>query len=182
MSCDVDHRPGSDPELLWLWRRPVAIASIGPLAWEPPYAAGAAHEIAKTHTHKKRKANRNKTLLTYQIGMSFFFFSFFPLTAAPVAYGRSWGQVSNLSLSCNLSHSCSNTRSLAHHAGPGIKPVTPEMSQLINPLHHSRNSWQVLKRQLIPMQTRVERDTCSNNPWDYGCPHLLGGNLAAAAF
>ena len=25
--------------LLWLWRRPTALALIGPLAWEPPYAA-----------------------------------------------------------------------------------------------------------------------------------------------
>ena len=31
-------RLGSDPELLWLWRRPEATAPIGPLAWEPPYA------------------------------------------------------------------------------------------------------------------------------------------------
>jgi len=31
-----------DPALLWLWRRPVATAPIQPLAWEPPYAAGAA--------------------------------------------------------------------------------------------------------------------------------------------
>ena len=39
-------RHGSDPELLWLWRRPVATAPIRPLAWEPPYATGAAQEIA----------------------------------------------------------------------------------------------------------------------------------------
>ena len=39
---------GSDPALLWLWRRPVAIAPIRrPLAWEPPYAMGAAVEKAK---------------------------------------------------------------------------------------------------------------------------------------
>ena len=31
-----------DPALLWLWCRPVATAPIRPLAWEPPYAAGAA--------------------------------------------------------------------------------------------------------------------------------------------
>ena len=31
-----------DPVLLWLWRRPVAIALIGPLAWESPYAVGVA--------------------------------------------------------------------------------------------------------------------------------------------
>ena len=27
--------------LLWLWHRPAAVALIRPLAWEPPYAAGA---------------------------------------------------------------------------------------------------------------------------------------------
>ena len=47
MSCGVDRKCGSDPALLWLWRRLAAIAPIRPLAWEPPYAAGAAQEIAK---------------------------------------------------------------------------------------------------------------------------------------
>ena len=42
-----------DPELLWLWRRPVAIAPIRPLAWEPPYAAGAAQEKAKRQKKNK---------------------------------------------------------------------------------------------------------------------------------
>ena len=50
MSCGVGCRRGSDPALLWLWRRPVATAPIQPLAWEPPYAAGAAQEIATTTT------------------------------------------------------------------------------------------------------------------------------------
>ena len=36
----VGHRRGSD--LAWLRRRPMATALIQPLAWEPPYAAGAA--------------------------------------------------------------------------------------------------------------------------------------------
>ena len=31
---------GLDPPLLWLWCRQAASAPIGPLAWEPPYAAG----------------------------------------------------------------------------------------------------------------------------------------------
>ena len=39
MSCGVDHRPGSDLALVWLWCRPAAVAPIQPLAWEPPYAA-----------------------------------------------------------------------------------------------------------------------------------------------
>ena len=42
MSRGVGGRYGSDLVLLWLWRRPAAAAPIRPLAWEPPYAAGAA--------------------------------------------------------------------------------------------------------------------------------------------
>jgi len=52
VSCDVGRRGGSDPELLWLWSRRVAIALIRPLAWEPPYAMGAALE--KTKRQKKK--------------------------------------------------------------------------------------------------------------------------------
>ena len=37
----VGRRPGSDPELLWLWRKPAAIALTRPLAWELPHATGA---------------------------------------------------------------------------------------------------------------------------------------------
>ena len=61
MSCGVGCRHGSDPALLWLWHRPVATALIGPLAWEPPYAAGAAQEIATTTTKTKRPKKKNKT-------------------------------------------------------------------------------------------------------------------------
>ena len=42
MSQGVGHRCGSDPMLLWLWCGPAAIALIGPLAWELPYAMGVA--------------------------------------------------------------------------------------------------------------------------------------------
>jgi len=49
-------RCGSDPELLWLWQRPAATAPIGPLAWEPPYAAGVALEKAKTHNNNNNNA------------------------------------------------------------------------------------------------------------------------------
>ena len=52
MSCGVGGRQGSDPALLWLWHKPEATAPIGPLAWEPPYAAGAALKKKKT---KKKK-------------------------------------------------------------------------------------------------------------------------------
>ena len=44
MSCDVGHRRGSDPLLLWLWHRPVAKVPIPirPLVRELPYAMAAA--------------------------------------------------------------------------------------------------------------------------------------------
>ena len=42
MSCGVGHRCRLDPVLLWLWCRPAAVVPIQPLAWEPPYAVGAA--------------------------------------------------------------------------------------------------------------------------------------------
>ena len=41
MSCGTGRKRGLDLALLWLWWRPAATAPIGPLAWEPPYAAGA---------------------------------------------------------------------------------------------------------------------------------------------
>ena len=64
MSCGAGHRHGLDLALLWLWHRPVAAAPIGPLAWEPPYAAGVA--LGKT---KKRKET--------QISFCFVLFQFF---------------------------------------------------------------------------------------------------------
>ena len=54
MSCDVGHRHGLDPALLWLWHRPAAAAPIGPLAWEPPYAASVA---LKRQKKKKKRMN-----------------------------------------------------------------------------------------------------------------------------
>ena len=55
MSCGVGCRHDSDPMLLWLWRRALAMALILPLAWEPPYATGAAQEMAKKKKKKKTK-------------------------------------------------------------------------------------------------------------------------------
>ena len=40
--CGVGRRCSLDLALLWLWHRPAAMAPIGPLAWEPPCATGAA--------------------------------------------------------------------------------------------------------------------------------------------
>ena len=45
-----------DPALLWLWRRPAATAPIRPLAWEPPYAAGAA---------LKKQTNKNSSVINH---------------------------------------------------------------------------------------------------------------------
>ena len=58
MSCGVGCRRSSDPALLWLWRRPVATAPIGPLAWEPPYAEGAAQRNSRKTKKKKEKEKR----------------------------------------------------------------------------------------------------------------------------
>ena len=59
MSCGVGRRHGSDLAWLWLWWRLAAVAPIQPLAWEPPYAAGEAQEIATTTT-KDKKTKRQK--------------------------------------------------------------------------------------------------------------------------
>ena len=42
MNFHVGGRHGSD--LVLLWHRPAAVALIGALAWEPPYASGVAHK------------------------------------------------------------------------------------------------------------------------------------------
>ena len=49
-------RCGSDPALLWLWRKLAAVALIQHLAWESPYAAGVA---------LKSKKEGNATLSLY---------------------------------------------------------------------------------------------------------------------
>ena len=55
VSCGVGRRRGSDPAWLWLWWRRAAVALIRPLAWDPPYAAGAVLKIQHTHTHTKNQ-------------------------------------------------------------------------------------------------------------------------------
>ena len=60
MSYGVGHRCSSDPKLLWLWCRLAAVAPIQPLAWEPPYAVGAALKRQKTKKKKKQKTNKQK--------------------------------------------------------------------------------------------------------------------------
>ena len=57
MSCGVGCRLVLDPMLLWLQRGLAAAAPIQSLAWETPYAAGAALEKAKRQkqTNKQTK-------------------------------------------------------------------------------------------------------------------------------
>ena len=43
----VGRRRGSDPALLWLWRRPAAAAPIRHLTWESPHATAAAFKNKK---------------------------------------------------------------------------------------------------------------------------------------
>ena len=63
MTCGVGCRHSSDLTLLWLWPRPVATVPIRPLAWEPPYAGGAAQEKAKRQ--KKQKTKKKQPEFSY---------------------------------------------------------------------------------------------------------------------
>ena len=42
--------------MLWLWRRLVATALIGPISWEPPYATG----VSPKNKKKRRKEGKRK--------------------------------------------------------------------------------------------------------------------------
>ena len=78
--CRLQTHLGLDPVLLWLWRRPVATALIGPLAWEPPYATGAAQEMAKRPKKKKRNQYQYYILENPKYLEDFNFFSSFLVT------------------------------------------------------------------------------------------------------
>ena len=72
VNCGVGRRHISDLSLLWLWHRLAAAAPIGPLAWELPYAAGAA--LKRKQTKKKERnhedydsSNRKKSYLKMEI-------------------------------------------------------------------------------------------------------------------
>ena len=58
MSCGGGCRQGSDPVLLWLWCRPAAVALIGRLAWEPPFAMGVALKSKKERKGGKKKGRQ----------------------------------------------------------------------------------------------------------------------------
>ena len=59
MSCGIVHRSSSD--LVWLWCRLVATAPTGPLAWEPPYATGAALNNKKSEPPPPKKKYKTLT-------------------------------------------------------------------------------------------------------------------------
>ena len=61
MSYGVSSRHGLEPALLWLWCRLTAAALTGPLAWEPPDAAGVALKRKKNKIkYFQGKANKIK--------------------------------------------------------------------------------------------------------------------------
>ena len=55
---------GSDPVLLWLWYRPMAVALIQPLVWELPYAAD---EALKSKNKQKNTFSLSKLPLPSSI-------------------------------------------------------------------------------------------------------------------
>ena len=63
MSCGVGCRHCLDLTLLWLWFRPVAIALIQPLAWEPPDAV----DVALKRPKKKKKIEIIKLILMMSV-------------------------------------------------------------------------------------------------------------------
>ena len=65
MSCGVGRRHGSDPALLWLWCRPVAVAPIRLLAWEHPYAVGAVLKKTKSKTTCASVPLKNKGFVLF---------------------------------------------------------------------------------------------------------------------
>ena len=58
MSSGIRHRCGLDLTLLWLWCRLATTAQIRPLAWEPPYATGAALKRQKQKQTNKKKPKK----------------------------------------------------------------------------------------------------------------------------
>ena len=63
MSCAAGRRRSLDPALLQLGCGLAAVAPIGPLAWEPPYAAGTALKSKKKKKKVKSVVQWTKTKL-----------------------------------------------------------------------------------------------------------------------
>ena len=81
------------------------------------------------------KKNFSATFYSFWVLAKIFrFIIFFFFSAAPRAYGKFLGRGSNLSLSCDLHHSCSNAKSLTYCATAG----TPRLVFYF--FEHSRHS------------------------------------------
>ena len=69
----MGRRRGSDLAWLWLWLRlwcrPAAVTLIRLLAWEPPYAAGAALK-SKTKQNKTKQNKTKKELLILKYSLA----------------------------------------------------------------------------------------------------------------
>ena len=64
MRCSVGPRCSSDPMLLWLWYRLVAVAPIRLPAWELPYAEGLALKKKKKYIYGSSCCGRDVMNLT----------------------------------------------------------------------------------------------------------------------
>ena len=112
--------------LLWLWHRPVATVPIRHLAWEPPYAAGAAQEMAKRPKKTKNEAEGRDVP---RPGRFFFFFCLFAFSrAAPAAYGGSQARGQIRTTTAGLCQSHSNVGSEPH-----LRPI-PQLTATPDPL------------------------------------------------
>ena len=67
MSCGVGRRGGSDPQLLWLWCRLADVASIRPLAWEPPYAVGGRPKKRERERERERESKVEEGLSVLKV-------------------------------------------------------------------------------------------------------------------
>jgi len=129
VSCGVGRRHGSDPSLLWLWHRPVATAPIRPLAWEPPYAVGAAQEKGKK-TKKKKKKKRKKENTQGRIAGSYgnSIFNFF--SSVILGLRPQHMEVPRLGVELELQLPAYTTAT-----------ATQDLSCICNPYHSSRQRW-----------------------------------------
>jgi len=148
VSCGVGCRRCSDPVLLWLWCRLVATAPIRPLAWEPPYAAGAALEKAKRQKKKKHtwvnistkiraRINSSALYLKFWCGQEYWLIIFLiSISYDELLCGRGRGEVVKL---WHLEVPRLGVESELQLPAYTTATATPDLSHICE-LHHS--SWQ----------------------------------------
>ena len=103
--------------LLWLWCRPAAAALTGPLAWEPPYAVGAA----------LKKQNKTKHFIFLKEVSTVDCFFSFSFRVTPMAQGSSQATGQIGATAAGPQHSHSNARSELH-----LQP-TPMLMATLDP-------------------------------------------------